>query len=301
MPVSVTMTAFGGWQDCVSISNDSAELIVTTAVGPRVAFFGFKGGKNHMALFPETLGKTGGESWKIYGGHRLWHSPEAMPRSYSPDNSPIEWKAVDSGARFIQPVEPDTGIQKEIEITLDPDKAEVRLRHRLTNRGLWAVTLAVWPLTVLAPGGMLVAPQAQRDTGLLSNRTMTLWPYTRMTDPRVFWGDRFILLEQDEKNPQPFKVGIPNEEGWSAYFNHGQMFVKTFGHQMGADYPDGGCSFETYTNDRFVEMESLSPLTTLLPGAHVDHQERWALYDGIARPAREEKAVGAILRGRVLA
>ena len=29
-------------------------------------------------------GKTGGSEWHIYGGHRLWHAPEVMPRTYYP-------------------------------------------------------------------------------------------------------------------------------------------------------------------------------------------------------------------------
>src|SRR2546430_11260514 len=51
--------------------------------------FGFVGSPNEFHLFPDQVGQKGGTTWRSYGGHRLWHSPEANPRSYQPDNSPI--------------------------------------------------------------------------------------------------------------------------------------------------------------------------------------------------------------------
>ena len=44
-----------------------------------------------------------------------------------------------------------------------------------------------------------------------------------------------------------------------------------------ADCADGGCSFETYTNDSMIEVESLSELKTVKPGETVTHTESWAL------------------------
>ena len=49
-------------------------------------------------------------------------------------------------------------------------------------------------------------------------------------------------------------------------------------------YTDFGCSFETFTNDEFLEMETLGPLTKVQPGQAVEHVERWGLFRGV-RPA----------------
>ena len=46
----------------------------------------------------------------------------------------------------------------------------------------------------MAPGGKEVVPQGRRDTGLLPNRVVSLWPYSRLDDPRVHWGERYIFL-----------------------------------------------------------------------------------------------------------
>ncbi|MCJ7665262.1 MAG: DUF4380 domain-containing protein, partial [Actinobacteria bacterium] len=80
---------FGGWENCLRLENDEIELVATTDVGPRIIRLGFKGGQNLFKEFGDQLGKTGGDQWRIYGGHRLWHAPEAVPRTYFPDNKPV--------------------------------------------------------------------------------------------------------------------------------------------------------------------------------------------------------------------
>ncbi len=300
MPTTMETVAFGGWEHCVKLSNGEIELTLTTDIGPRVIALNTPGGPNHMAVFEETKGMSGGGEWRSYGGHRLWHSPEKMPRTYAPDNAPVKLEPIDGGAHLIQDVEPLTMLRKEMEIVLYPGKASARILHRITNCGQFPVQLAAWPITVMATGGREVVPQTRRDTGLIHNRTLSLWPYSRMQDPRVHWGDPYIVLDQDPSTAHPFKLGLSNEEGWGAYFNHGQMFVKHFAHRTCAEYPDGGCSYETYVCGSFIEIETVSPLHTLEPGAHIDHLERWDLYDGVQRPGLDEASISAALKGRVM-
>ena len=131
--------AFGGWPNCYRLSNGQIELIVTTDVGPRVARLGFVGQANLFAEFKEQQGKTVGDDWRIYGGHRLWHAPEDTVRTYEPDNRPVKLAQIEGGVRLTQLVEKTTGIEKEIEITLDSGANHVHLVHRLRNHNLWAV------------------------------------------------------------------------------------------------------------------------------------------------------------------
>jgi hypothetical protein len=62
---------YAGWERCVRLSNGIVELVATMDVGPRIIRFGFIGGDNEFKEYPEMLGKTGGDEWRIYGGHRL--------------------------------------------------------------------------------------------------------------------------------------------------------------------------------------------------------------------------------------
>ena len=116
--------------------------------------------------------------------------------------------------------------------------------------------------------------------GLLHNRQLSIWPYTRMNDPRVQWGDEFILFKADALLP-PFKIGYFNPHGWMAYWLDGVLFRKTFEIHAGSTYPDNNCNAEMYCNHLFVELESLAPLGSLQPGAEVKHIETWEVFDNL--------------------
>jgi len=278
---------YGGWSSCVRLANDKVEMVVTTEVGPRIIRFGFVGGENELKEFPEMLGRTGDAEWRVYGGHRLWHAPEQMPRSYVPDNAPVRVKETKSGVRLTQAVEAETGIEKEMEVSVSLSGARGRVTHRVTNRGVWPVELAPWALTVLAPGGRAIIPLPPRgshEENLAPANTLTLWAYTDMTDARWTWGEKFILLRQDPQASKPQKVGVMVPAGWAAYVRGGRLFVKTFRYVAGAHYPDWGCSVETFTNKDMLELETLAPVAKLDPGASAEHHENWFLFDNVPVP-----------------
>jgi len=290
MTVKVEKTAYGGWKNCYRIYNEKADLIVTSDVGPRIIRFGFIGGPNEFCEIPDHMGKTGGNEWRNYGGHRLWHSPEEMPRCYFPDNFPVDVEIIPNGVRVSQPVETTTLIKKDMEVTLDDDSAVVTVKHQLTNKGMWDVELAAWALSVMAPLGLEIVPQEQLDTHLLPNRMISLWPYSDMNDARVQWGKKYIYLKQDMKAVKPFKFGISDTNGWAAYLNHGNMFVKRFSPEEECLYPDYSASmYETYTCDFMTEMETLSPLNVLGPNESLLHVEEWNLFKDVKVPKDEEE------------
>jgi hypothetical protein len=286
--VTVKKVEYKGWKNCLEISNGIVDLIATTDVGPRIIRFGFNDKENEFCEFPEHAGKTGGEEFRIYGGHRLWHSPEHQVRTYSPDNSKVQWRKKKYGVVLTQTVEPMTQIRKEIEISLTPDTAKVSVLHRLTNEGLWDIELAAWSITMMAPGGTEILPLNTTDTGLLPNGAISLWPYTKPNDKRVNWGENYITLSQDKKATTAFKIGLSNEAGWAAYANNGHLFVKQYEHDEDMEYPDYNSSYETYTNNVFLEMESLSPFVLLGSGETVEHIETLSLYDNVDKPKSEK-------------
>jgi hypothetical protein len=282
--VKIEKTAFRGWPNCYRVSNGTVEFIATTDIGPRIISFGFVGGANLFFVREEFAGQTGGPEWKNYGGHRIWHAPEDKVRTYEPDNSPIDAKVVANGLVLTMPTGPLSGIQKEIEITLDPDSSEVRVLHRLRNTGAWPIELAPWAISVMAPGGFAIAPlpTAFHPDRLLPNRALTLWPYTDMRDDRWLWGTDYILLRQKVVEGQDrTKVGVNNNLGWAAYYLKPFLFIKRFTPVEGARYPDYNSSLEVFTNNRMLELETLAPLVTVEPGATVGHEERWELHRNI--------------------
>ncbi len=282
---------YGGWENSLRLSNGIAELIIITDVGPRIIHYGLENGQNEFKEFEEMRGKKGSRKWRIYGGHRLWHAPERKDRTYYPDNHPIEVKEREDSISLIQPVEPATGISKEINVLLEPVSAQVRVTHILRNNGVWPVKLSPWALSVMHPGGTAIVPHAPRgehDKELTPTHSMSLWAYTDMSDPRWRWGNKYVMLRQNAGMPAPQKIGLRAVDGWMAYWNRNRLFVKRFPFFPDAEYPDYGCSAEIFTNADMLELESLGPMTTLEPGEYLEHQEYWNLFDEVAKPETEQ-------------
>ncbi len=287
-----------GWHHCIHIHNNDIELFITTDVGPRIIHFGFLGEHNEFAVYPEMLGLTGGDSWRIYGGHRLWHAPEDPVRTYWPDNHPVHFEIHEGFVRFIQPIEENTGLIKEIDIALHPERPLVRVTHRLRTQNLWPIPLAPWALSVMAPGGVAILPLPPRGSHpemLTPTSTLTLWPYTDMSDPRWTWGERFILLRQEPGNATPQKIGAYTPDGWVAYAHQDHVFIKQFQVIADAAYPDMNSTVELFTNGEMLEVETLGPLRVVAPGDEVTHTELWTLARHIPQPQSETDVIHAIL------
>ena len=290
--------SYMGQPDCLRLANGEVDLVVTTAIGPRIIRYGMIGGENILAEIPDGGMTTPLGEWKPWGGHRLWAAPEAMPRSYVPDNSPVESVVEEErSVRLVATIEQGTMIGKEITVSLDAEGSGVTVRHRITNHGIWGIELAPWALTIMRGGGTTILPQEPRaahGSSLLPVRTLALWAYTDLADPRWRIGPRYIRLSTDSSLHDPQKIGLANRQGWAAYHRDGLLFVKRFPWRDDACYPDMGCNTETYTAGDFMEVESLGPLTRLEPGESVEHLERWYLFDGVMIGEDEESVERAL-------
>lgn len=251
------------------------------------------GGPNLLAEldnFPSVPTQYG--DYQFHGGHRLWHAPEAIPRSYIPEDNETSVAEMSDGVRLERKTEPDTGIRKRIEIHLATNKPSATLTHTLVNDGLWPVELAPWAITQFRLGGTAILPlpiEHIDPSGLQPNRQISLWPYTRINDPRIKLHDRFILVKADSILP-PLKIGSFNPHGWLAYWVDGVLFRKSFESSAGLPYPDNNCNAEIYCGDQFVELESLAPLRVLKPGEATIHTETWDVFtslDSLPEDARQ--------------
>ena len=278
--------AWGGWPGCLRLANEHAELIATLDVGPRLISYRVPNGENVLKTHPDELGKSWEPAWVLRGGHRLWIAPEEE-RTYAPDNGPAQHDLLlPNGVRFTNAAQAPWFVKKELSVMLDADSSAVRLEHRATNEGTQPTRLATWGLTVMQPGGLEILPQpplGEHPRDLLPNRQLVPWPYTDMLDERWRWGRQFITLRQTEHS-SPAKLGLAHRGKWAGYLMKNALFIKTFGYEEGATYPDLGCNFETFTNATMLEMETLSPLRTLAPGESVGHTETWHLFGSIPEP-----------------
>lgn len=270
------------------LDNSLIHIETLANAGPRITHLSVPGGKNLLAKLPNQVMLTSRYGdFHFLGGHRLWHSPESIPRTYIPDNDGVTVEELPDGLKLKGPTEPGTGISKTIEVCLSPNRAAATLTHILRNDGLWNVEFAPWAVTMMRQdGGVAILPQPHEKVdpdGLLNNRILAIWPYTRINDPRLVLRDDFILINTSALLPA-LKIGYYNPDGWLAYWLDGVLFRKTYDVHPGEPYPDGGCTAETYCDDKFIELETLGPLTKLAPGSSVTLTETWELFDSLDQP-----------------
>ena len=272
--------------------------IETLTTSPRIVRFIPAGSSNLFAdLGNESVTTPHGEFY-FRGGHRFWHSPEAMPRTYIPDNDGATLSEIPGGVRIDQPAEAWTHIAKSMEISLNPDQPQIIIRHEMRNDGAWPVELAPWAISMLRQGGVGIYPQPQGNVdsaGLLANRQLSIWPYTQLQDPRLILRDDCILVRAKPSLP-PMKIGYFNPHGWQAYWIDNILFVKRFEAIPNATYPDGGCNTETYCNNKFIELESIGQLVKLAPGATIVHTETWELYTDLKQSFIPDEIVEFLTR-----
>jgi hypothetical protein len=263
----------------VRLASDEIEVALTTSVGPRVIRLARPGGPNVFVELPDAvLECPGGGTFHLRGGHRLWVAPEVPPTTYLPDDEPVILK---TGTDTISATSPagETDVERTIGVSLGTAGAVV-VDHLVENRGERSFSAAAWAITQLPPDGIAVLPQAIETAdpwGVQPNRSVVLWPYTDLGAPGVEWTPALVLIRGVE-DPRPFKIGVENQRGWLAHWRSGELFVKwSRTHRDGADYLDRGASAQVYRNNRFIELETLSPLTVLAPGERIEHREVWRL------------------------
>lgn len=278
---------FSGWENNLFISNGQIELVVTLDVGPRVLSYRTLNGKNVFKIYEDHAGGSGETEWMNRGGHRLWTAPEPdRQEDYELDNGPVKHTLLPNGVCVENDPQAPSHVRKYLTVTLGEDSSEVTVHHRVVNEGTQPIELATWGLSVMAPGGLEIIPQpplGEHPRDLLPNRTLVLWPYTDMTDPRYRFGWSFITLRQT-KDGAPTKLGLAHKSKWVAYLNQETLFIKTFAYEAGETYPDGGCNFETFSDRDMLEVETLSPLRNLQPGESVEHTEKWYLFSNVVQP-----------------
>ncbi|MEZ5403144.1 MAG: hypothetical protein R2729_25920 [Bryobacteraceae bacterium] len=274
------------------------ELILTADVGPRVIRYGYCGGQN---LFLEIAGELGGRGeadFRPRGGHRLWSAPERFPRTYYPDNEPVEIEVHGATVTATAPVERTTGLRKRLRIRMAPVGSSVNVIHAIENTLEWPIEVSAWALTMMAPGGVGISgfpPRGTHPEVLAPTNPLVMWAFTDLSDPRWSFTQRFLVLRHDRERSAPTKLGLFNEKTWGAYLLGEELFVKHYDAKSWERYPDMGASFETFANGDTLELETLSPLTTLDTGESLEHVERWTLSRGVQLGKWDDESISRLV------
>jgi hypothetical protein len=297
--VKIEKINFKGWPNSWRVSNGEVELVVTGDIGPRIMRFGFAGGQNFFKEFTDQLGKSGEAEWQPRGGHRIWIAPEDPVKSYAPDNVAVDVQVAGDVISATGPVEPLTGVRKKMTVKMAPAGSAVEVLHEIHNASSASLDLAPWVLTMFAQGGTGIhgfPPRGTHPEMLAPANPLVMWAFTHLDDPRWRLSRKYLALRQDPDDSNPQKLGSYNRHTWGAYALNGELFVKRYAAIAGpAAYPDLGCTFEMFTNQAFLELETLGPLTTLAPGASVSHTERWTAHRGVTLQTWKDEELDAVI------
>lgn len=281
-------TTFQGSR-AVALRTRALEVVLPLEYGPRVmSLRSLARGGNLLHEFANG-GPAGDEGLLLRGGHRLWHAPEDMVRTYQPDNDAPAFAQTKRGVTLTPATEARTGLQKQMGVELAGERT-LKVSHKITNHGLFPVECAPWALTMFKPGGLGVVPLPPPGThpaSLLPAYSLVPWSYTNFALPVWQFHHRYIALDTSKATTSQ-KIGLTNYLGWSAYWFKGVTFVKFAKQIAGATYPDRGCPWESYCDANAIELETLAPLTSLAPGKSATHTEWWGILDGLRKPSTDK-------------
>jgi len=122
-----------------------------------------------------------------------------------------------------------------------------------------------------------------------------MWAYTNLSDKRWVFTKKYLTLKQDSNNSEAQKLGMFNPNTWGAYILNGEAFIKRSHAGSGETYPDFGCSFETFTNNEFLEIETLGPLSKVPPGKTREQVEHWSLHRNVRLTDLTDDAIDAAI------
>lgn len=251
-------------------------------IGPRILYLApmEKPDFNLLAVLPDISLETVDGVWRIHGGHRLWTAPESMPRTYSIDDKPV--RIYTENMRVIIEGSPEhiNSVQKKIVIEPGENDYSIKVTHVVVNIGRWPIEFACWAISVMRGRGTAIIPLKPKRVdkhGLLPDRRIALWPYTRLSDPRLSLLDTYIAVRHDPGVKGAMKVGAWTNPPLAAYYVGGYIFTKRIETDEKAIYPDHGSSVEVYVNDAFLELETLGPLRRVEPGEENVHVETWVV------------------------
>lgn len=283
--MQIEKTSYQAWSEAYRCVIGAVELVVVSSIGPRILSLRLDGGDN---LLYEDAGSFGVGAWKLYGGHRFAIAPESET-SYLPDNEPCEAR-VEPDRLTVRQAPDRAGLQKALVITPAAAGQGFEIEHILANRGSLPWHGAAWAITCVPPKGRVVLSWGAGNHRWRTN-AVRYWtrageryacPSSKQWQPG---SDCFQVKPNGEKG----KVGLYSSQGWLALVRPEATFgIRCLKVAPEAAHPDGGCNLEVFTCQKFVELETLGPLTTLYPGQELSHSELWLVSNQTVDEARGE-------------
>ncbi len=295
-------TTYKGWNS-LSLDNGLIESHVVPALGGRLMQFSLQGhdflfvNSALESLYPERIP---GKPWMNFGGEKVWPSPQGWdgegywpgPPDHILDEGAYECNTENNPITLISPVDKRTGLQIQRKFKVNPDEATIDITATFTNKIDKEIRWSVWPVCQVAVDeqavdqSQIVCPAKKDYKGNAQYKVL----HGLANNPQYQCDEAGNLVVTYRYIVG--KVGTDSADGWIAYVNRssGKVLVMNFDVADGAEYPDN-TSIQVWTqgegatysrgrvnihkpdrkvNPPYIEMEILSPVVMLTPGASYD-------------------------------
>ncbi len=270
----------------IEILTGQVRTIVTTELGPRIAWLSPLDGEN---LFYWKVNDSGREGWRLLGGHRVWATRPMADESedaYAADNDPCEVSESDGVVTVTGAMHPFLKTRRGLQIRA-PDDCTLEVTSFIRNEGSMLYSAGVWCPTC-------VVPHPGMTFGVLLGDRRLSWDVVRLIVPRT-WADHSsrvsdpqIRFEEDFMIVDP--AGVETKRMlWAPWGTiamtwpeRGLSFIKRTLSDPAGQYPLG-CNLALYVapGNFMVEMESYGEERTLMPGDTIFNVETWKVIDEV--------------------
>lgn len=292
-------TEFDGMA-ALELTTAKARLIAVTAMGPRIAWFGTRNGRN--LLFWDYPRKYFRGKWRLMGGHRVWSTRplgDEPEESYADDNEPCVARVLKDGLELVGADHPVFRTAKHIRVKV-LDDATFLVENRIINHSEMIWSGGVWGLTCTLPKagttyGIPLGRQGSWD--IFSLVIPKRWGGSQkvlVNDPGIRFTEDCLILKPTGRTVSKRMVQAP--QGVIGMTDSGEKvsFIKVSPYVEGGNYP-WNCNIAYYAGKKnfMVEMETMGPDQSVLPGSSISTRETWML----RKPVDWKRLKGAFQEG----
>ena len=258
------------------LTDERIEIGVALDFGIRVSHLSVPGMDNIYYEQPAdgSDGFVTDDGWKLYGGHRIWNTPESLTCN-CPDNDPVEYEITDTGCVIRQKEEPWRHIEKELHIDFCDD-GRVRVKNIIRNMSDEVIHTAAWGVNTLTGGKADIDFINAKVPGENVGKSIALWGDTNIADERLTLTKNHLSAAFKPIDDY-FKIGIFTNSPEATFEAKGQKFTLYFDSDFNGEYPDNNSNFELFMCKSFMELESLGRVTELKKGEAAEHTEYWTI------------------------
>jgi hypothetical protein len=286
MAVSIAKTEFDGLE-AVEISTSKARLVAVTAMGPRIAHFGTRlpgGREGKNLLYWDYPRKYHRGPWRLMGGHRIWATrpgADEGEETYAEDNQACKVKLTAKGVELHGGVHPVHRTSKSLLIKVLADDT-LQVDNRITNHSEMIWSGGVWSLTCTLPKaattfGIPLGREGAWDIFVIGYPKTWGGQTSLVNDPAVRLTENCMIIKPQGRVGKKMVLA---PQGIIGMTDPGEKisFLKQVDYVDGADYPMG-CNLAYYAGKKnfMLEMESMGPNQSVLPGASITSRETWML------------------------